>query len=137
MLKTTQSMIVLLVFAAGAIGALWFYLQPGKATNTLAQANVDLAEINRNLDALETAASTASKIAAPSMPIGMAKKQLASGSGGGDMLLTNLDRPKCREVLARLLRSSGEIGSTVRLNGQPAKSASGCRAAENRVEVLM
>lgn len=37
MQKTTQSMIVLLVFAAAAIGGLWFYLQPGKAADTLAQ----------------------------------------------------------------------------------------------------
>jgi hypothetical protein len=134
MQKTTQSMIVLLVFAAVAIGGLWFYLQPGKATDTLAQANDDLAQIGRNLDALETAASN---IAARVKPGGMTQNQLTSDAGGADMVLTNLDRPKCHEVLTRLLRSSGEIGSTVWLNGQPARSVDRCRAADNRVEVVM
>ncbi len=134
MQKTTQSMIVLLVFAAGAIGGLWFYLQPGKATDTLAQANDDLAQISRNLDTLETAAS---KIAAQIKPSGRTQNQPTNDAGGADMVLTNLDRSKCREVLTRLLRSSGEIGSTIRLNGQPAKSADRCRAADNRVEVVM
>ena len=134
MQKTTQSMIVLLVFAAAAIGGLWFYLQPGKATDTLAQANDDLAQIGRNLDTLETAAS---KIAAQIKPSGRTQNQPISDAGEADMLLTNLDRPKCREVLTRLLRSSGEIDSTIWLNGQPAKSADRCRAADNRVEVVM
>jgi hypothetical protein len=134
MRKTTQSMIVLLVFAAAAIGGLWFYLQPGKATDTLAQANDDLARIGRNLDELEVAAS---HIAARVKPGGVAQNQPTSQAGGADMVLTNLDRPKCREVLTRLLRSSGEIGSTVWLNGQPARSADRCRAADNRVEVVM
>ncbi len=82
MQKTTQSMIVLLVFAAAAIGGLWFYLQPGKATDTLAQANDDLAQIGRNLDALENVASS---IAAQVKPSGMTQNQPTSDAGGADM----------------------------------------------------
>ena len=133
MQKTTQSMIVLLVFAAAAIGGLWFYLQPGKATDTLAQANDDLAQIGRNLDALETAASIVA--VAVESPLRSGKVTLHPDGKGSGMVFTGLSREKCREVLPRLLSSSGQIHSTVLLNGLPVKAAHGCRATANRIEV--
>lgn len=133
MQKTTQSMIVLLVFAVGAIGGLWFYLQPGGASDTLAEANADLAQIGRNLDALE---GDASKMAsAVESPLGAGKAALHPDGEGSSMVFTGLSREKCREVLPRLLRNSGHIHSTVFLNGFPVNAVHGCRAMDNRIVV--
>ena len=133
--SSIRSMIVLLVFTLGAIGGLWFYLQPGKATDTLARANADLASISGNLDALET---TAAKVtAAVKSPFRAEKNASYPADEGSGMVFAGLSREKCREILPRLLSSSGQIGSSVLLNGQPVKAAQGCRSTDNRIEVVI
>ena len=129
------SMIALLLFASGALAGLWFYMQPERTRDLVAQANADLASIDSNLDALEQAAA---RINAPSPPPAASDRLTPSrASGTSELLLTSLGRDKCRDILPRLLGSSGRIGSTVLLNGQPVKSAHGCRSSGNRIEVLM
>ena len=86
-------------------------------------------------DTLEQAAA---RINAPSPPPAASGRLTPSrASGTSELLLTSLGRDKCRDILPRLLGSSGRIGSTVLLNGQPVNSAHGCRSSGNRIEVLM
>jgi len=126
---------MLLVFAAAAIGGLWFYLQPGKANDLMNQANANLASINGNLVALE---NTASKLtAAAKSPFAPENAALPPDSERSGMVFTGLSQDKCQEILPRLLSSSGQINSAVLLNGKPVKAAQGCRTANNRIEVVI
>jgi hypothetical protein len=124
-------MIMLLVFAAGAIGGLWFYLHPGLEKDLISKASSDLADIDTNLNALENATA---RLKAASVPSGTANNSaLFQGGGKAEMVMDSLGRQKCKDVLQRMLSN----GRTVRLNGQPAQSAQGCRSADNRIEVLL